>query len=122
MMVEDLHARIAQLETENASLRQREGIAVERAERAEIGLAEALEQQTALSDVLNVIASSPSNLQPVLNAVIQTALRISRSTTAWIAAREGDEMVTIAATAGFAPGMMPGIGRRFRLAERRIAP
>jgi len=83
---------------------------------------EALERQTALSDVLNVIASSPSNLQPVLDAVIQTALRISRSTNAWIATREGDELVGIAAAAGLLPDMTPLIGRRMSLADRRISP
>ena len=39
-------------------------------------LAESLAQQTATSEILRVIASSPTDLQPVLNAVVENAARI----------------------------------------------
>ena len=39
-------------------------------------LSESLEQQTATSGLLHIIASSPTNLQPVLDAVAETAARI----------------------------------------------
>ena len=41
-------------------------------------LTESLEQQTATSEILGVIASSPTDIQPVLNAVAENAARVVR--------------------------------------------
>ena len=43
-------------------------------------LKESLEQQTATSEILGVIASSPTDIQPVLDAVIANAVKLSGAT------------------------------------------
>jgi GAF domain-containing protein/anti-sigma regulatory factor (Ser/Thr protein kinase) len=55
-------------------------------------LKESLEQQTATSEILGVIASSPTDIQPVLNVIAENAARLCDATDAVIHRVDGDKL------------------------------
>jgi GAF domain-containing protein/CheY-like chemotaxis protein len=59
-------------------------------------LSEALEQQTASSEVLQVISSSPGELEPVFQTMLANAVRICEAKIGSLYLREGDGFRTVA--------------------------
>jgi GAF domain-containing protein len=59
-------------------------------------LKESLEQQTATSEILGVIASSPTDIQPVLDVVAENAARLCDAVDGVIVRPEGDSLRVVA--------------------------
>jgi hypothetical protein len=84
-------------------------------------LTEALEQQTATSEILQVISSSPTDVTPMLDAVAKNAGRLCETDNVLVYLVEGPVMRLVAghgpippAPIGATPPDHPGLGQRAR--------
>jgi two-component system, NtrC family, sensor kinase len=88
-----------EIEARNRDLAEslrRENAALKKLQDRDQQLAEALEQQTATGDVLRVIASSPTELQPVLDTLLANAVKRSGATRGHIRQPDGGFLRVVA--------------------------
>ncbi len=71
-------------------------------------LSESLEQQTATAEILRVISSSPTDIQPVLDAVAENGARLCEAVDALVVRIEGESLRLVAHY-----GQIPISGERF---------
>jgi GAF domain-containing protein len=81
-------------------------------------LTETLEQQTATSEILRVISSSPTDVQPVFDAIVRSAQALSGANTCVVYLLHG-ETVSVAAAEGVSPEKETAWRRQFPRAASR---
>jgi hypothetical protein len=70
-------------------------------------LTESLEQQTATREILRVISSSPTDVQPVFDTIARSAARLCEARDAVVYLADGDVLRPVAHHGSFAPGPVP---------------
>jgi signal transduction histidine kinase len=82
--------------------------------------AQALEQQTATSEILRVISSSPTDVQPVFNTVVQSGLRLLGGYSATMMLLRGDDRLDLVAYTSTSAEADTSLVHAFPLPLRRI--
>lgn len=81
-------------------------------------LQESLEYQTATSEVLSVISRAPAQLEPVFEAIVQTAAGLCHADSAIVATRGDDDLYHLAAISGHSEEMRAVVQKRPIAADR----
>ncbi len=90
---DELEALADQFNRSTAALQDSYETLEQRVEDRTTELRESLEQQTATAGILQVISQSPTDVEPVLNAVVSAARRFCGADDATIVLRQGSELV-----------------------------
>ena len=84
--------------------------------------AEALEQQTATSEILRVISSSPTDVQPVFNTVVQSGLRLLGGYSATMMLLRDDDRLDLVAYTSTSAEADASLVDAFPMPLRRLPP
>src|SRR5262245_1412042 len=101
--VHDLKKRLAEALRGKAEALKLHSDSQEQLQTRDRELVDAQEQQTATSGILRVISSSPTDVQPVLEAIADSAMRLFRAWAAAVFRYEG-QLISMAAARGGLPG------------------
>src|SRR5215469_16476775 len=88
--VRDLEKSLAEALSREAGASRRVAEMLGQLQTRDREVAEALERQTATSEILRVIASSPTDVQPVFDAIVQNAGRLCGAASAALNIADGD--------------------------------
>jgi len=113
---DEIEALAEQFNTMTSQLRESYANLEHKVEERTRELSEALQQQTATSDILRVISSSTTDLQPVMDAVAESAGRLCDADTV-IHRREGDFSERVA---HFGPALAGPLGERLPLTRGSV--
>jgi signal transduction histidine kinase len=108
---------IAELRHELAQSLQREKATAKELQERNRQLAESLEQQTAMSEILRVIGSSPFDLQAVMDAIAETAARLCGASDAQISRIDGNVLRRVASYGSMPTPYPSGEGYPFNRGE-----
>ncbi len=81
---------------------------------------EALEQQTATAEILRVISSSPTAIEPVFEAITRSALKLCGATSSLVTTFDG-ESIHLSALANVNPQGADALRRRFPMRPGRAS-
>src|SRR5260370_28469766 len=112
--------RRSRLPTGSDRAKRTVGVLTRELDEARQQLSEAVEQQTATSEVLRVISSSPGELDPVFNTILANATRICEASFGNLLFYEGDAFRRVALHN--APQAWAADSQRNPLIHRRSAP
>jgi signal transduction histidine kinase len=93
---DELEALAEQFNQMSVQLRESYAGLERKVELRTVELQESLEQQTATSEILRVISSSPTDVQPVFEAIAKSGLHLFEDANVWVVLRDG-EMIRAAA-------------------------
>ncbi len=117
---EEFNRTAARLEESYANLEQKVEARTRELADANAGLSEALEQQTATSEILRVISASPTDVQPIFDAIVRSASRLCGGEYAIVTRYDG-EFLHLAAQHNPRPGTAEETARFYPQRPRREA-